>query len=58
MKIDAKRLRLYAVTDRAWAGGTEGLLRQVAEAIDGGAGIVQLWPCAGKRAPSASSTTM
>ena len=42
MKIDAKRLRLYAVTDRAWAGGTEGLLRQVAEAIDGGAGIVQL----------------
>ena len=42
MKIDAKWLRLYAVTDRAWAGGTEGLLRQVAEAIDGGAGIVQL----------------
>ena len=42
MKIDAKRLQLYAVTDRAWAGGTEGLLRQVAEAIDGGAGIVQL----------------
>ena len=42
MKIDAKRLRLYAVTDRAWASGTEGLLRQVAEAIDGGAGIVQL----------------
>ena len=30
------------MTDRAWAGGTEGLLRQVAEAIDGGAGIVQL----------------
>ena len=26
MKTDAKRLRLYAVTDRAWAGGTEGLL--------------------------------
>ena len=42
MKIDAKRLRLYAVTDRTWASGTEGLLRQVAEAIDGGAGIVQL----------------
>ena len=42
MKIDAKWLRLYAVTDRAWASGTEGLLRQVAEAIDGGAGIVQL----------------
>ena len=42
MKIDAKRLRLYAVTDRAWAGGTEGLLRQGAEAIGGEAGIVQL----------------
>ena len=42
MKLDAKRLRLYAVTNRAWAGGTEGLLRQVAEAIAGGAGIVQL----------------
>ena len=42
MKIDAKRLRLYAVTDRAWAGGTEGLRRQVAEAIDGGAGMVHL----------------
>ena len=42
MKIDAERLRLCAVTGRAWAGGTEGLLRQVAEAIDGGAGIVQL----------------
>ena len=42
MKIDPKRLRLYAVTDRAWTHDTEGLLRQVAEAIDGGAGIVQL----------------
>ena len=42
MRIDAKRLRLYAVTDRAWAHDTEGLLRQVAAAIDGGAGIVQL----------------
>ena len=42
MKLDAKRLRLYAVTDRAWTDGTDGLLRQVAEAIDGGAGIVQL----------------
>ena len=42
MKLDAKRLRLYAVTDRAWAHDTEGLLRQVAAAIDGGAGIVQL----------------
>ena len=42
MKIDSRQLRLYAVTDRAWARDTEGLLRQVAEAIDGGAGIVQL----------------
>ena len=42
MKIDSRQLRLYAVTDRAWTDGTDGLLRQVAEAIDGGAGIVQL----------------
>ena len=42
MKIEPRQLRLYAVTDRAWAHDTEGLLRQVAAAIDGGAGIVQL----------------
>ena len=42
MKIDPKRLRLYAVTDRAWTHDTEGLLRQVAAVVDGGAGIVQL----------------
>ena len=42
MKIDPRQLRLYAVTDRAWARDTDGLLRQVAEAIEGGAGIVQL----------------
>lgn len=42
MNIDAKRLRLYAVTDRTWAADTDELLRQVADAIDGGAGIVQL----------------
>ena len=42
MRIDPKRLRLYAVTDRAWARDTDGLLRQVAEAIEGGAGVVQL----------------
>ncbi len=42
MKLDKKRLRLYAVTDRAWAADTDALLRQVADAIDGGAGIVQL----------------
>ena len=40
MKMEPRQLRLYAVTDRAWARDTEGLLRQVAEAIDGGAGIV------------------
>lgn len=42
MKMEPRQLRLYAVTDRAWARDTEGLLRQVAEAIDGGVGIVQL----------------
>ena len=42
MKIDPRRLRLYAVTDRAWARDTDHLLEQVAAAIDGGAGIVQL----------------
>lgn len=42
MKLDGKRLRLYAVTDRAWTAGTDALLAQVADAIDGGAGIVQL----------------
>lgn len=42
MKLEEKRLRLYAVTDRAWAADTEALLAQVADAIDGGAGIVQL----------------
>ena len=31
MNIDAKRLRLYAVTDRAWAADTDELLRQVAD---------------------------
>ena len=33
MKIDPKRLRLYAVTDRAWTHDAEGLLRQVAAAV-------------------------
>ena len=42
MKLDGKRLRLYAVTDQAWASGPDALLAQVADAIDGGAGIVQL----------------
>ena len=42
MKIDPRQLRLYAVTDRAWARDTEHLMEQVAAAIDGGAGLVQL----------------
>lgn len=42
MKLDAKRLRLYAVTDRAWAADEDALMDQIAAAIDGGAGIVQL----------------
>ena len=42
MKIDPRQLRLYAVTDRAWARDTEHLMEQVAAAIDGGAGVVQL----------------
>ena len=42
MKMEPRQLRLYAVTDRAWARDTEGLLRQVAAAVDGGTGIVQL----------------
>lgn len=42
MKVNPKSLRLYAVTDRTWTDGTDGLLRQVADAIDGGATMVQL----------------
>ena len=42
MKIEAKQLRLYAVTDRAWAADEDALMDQIAAAIDGGAGIVQL----------------
>ena len=42
MKMDPRQLRLYAVTDRAWARDTEHLMEQVAAAIDGGAGVVQL----------------
>lgn len=41
MNLDTKRLRLYAVTDRAWLNGRS-LSSQVEAAIDGGAGIVQL----------------
>ena len=37
-----KQLRLYAVTDRAWAKTFDRLLLQTADAVDGGAGMVQL----------------
>ncbi len=42
MKITGEQLRLYAVTDRAWAENEDALLRQIEDAIDGGASIVQL----------------
>ena len=42
MKLNGSRLRLYAVTDQAWAADEDALMDQVAAAIDGGAGIVQL----------------
>lgn len=37
-----KQMRLYAVTDRAWAKTFDKLLLQTADAVDGGAGMVQL----------------
>ncbi|NCB52123.1 MAG: thiamine phosphate synthase [Clostridia bacterium] len=42
MKISSESLRLYAVTDRAWAKDADDLMRQVEEAIEGGASVVQL----------------
>ena len=42
MKIESKQMRLYAVTDRAWAADEDDFLAQVEAAIDGGATIVQL----------------
>ena len=42
MKIEGVKLRLYAVTDRAWAADEDALMDQITAAIDGGAGIVQL----------------
>lgn len=42
MNITREQLRLYAVTDRAWASDEEALFRQIEDAIDGGASIVQL----------------
>ena len=40
--MDRTKLRLYAVTDRAWAADGDSFFRQVAAAIAGGADIVQL----------------
>lgn len=42
MRIQREALRLYAVTDRAWAADGEELLRQIESAVRGGAGVVQL----------------
>lgn len=42
MKITSERMRLYAVTDRAWAADEDALMAQIEAAIDGGATIVQL----------------
>ena len=42
MHITSEKLRLYAVTDRAWAADEDALMAQIEAAIDGGATIVQL----------------
>ena len=42
MRIDKEALRLYAVTDRAWARDEAALMRQIEAAVRGGAGVVQL----------------
>ena len=42
MKLKPEQLRLYAVTDRAWAADEDALLAQIEDAIDGGASMVQL----------------
>ena len=42
MKVRPEQLRLYAVTDRAWAEGEDAFLAQVEAAIEGGAAFVQL----------------
>lgn len=42
MNMNREALRLYAVTDRAWAEDEAALLRQVEAAVRGGAGMVQL----------------
>lgn len=42
MKIKPGELKLYAVTDRAWTNGMDGVLSQVEAAIKGGATFVQV----------------
>jgi thiamine-phosphate pyrophosphorylase len=42
MKLTSQQMRLYAVTDQAWAADEDALLIQIEAAIDGGATIVQL----------------
>ena len=42
MKVRPEQLRLYAVTDRAWAEDEDVFLAQVEAAIEGGAAFVQL----------------
>ena len=42
MKVRPEELRLYAVTDRAWAADEDDFLAQVEDAVDGGATFVQL----------------
>lgn len=42
MSISREALRLYAVTDRAWARDEAALFRQIEAAVRGGAGMVQL----------------
>lgn len=42
MKLTHQQMRLYAVTDRAWAADEDALMAQIEAAIDGGAAMVQL----------------
>lgn len=42
MKIEGRQMRLYAVTDRAWAADEDALMAQIEAAVDGGATMVQL----------------
>ena len=42
MNITGEQLRRYSVTDRAWAADRDALFRQIEDAINGGASVVQL----------------